>query len=81
LEQQALTKQLKTLAQEVKRMRTQAAVARVGGMPVPEISQWTPREIVLARKAADKWKRLRNFAMAEQLLTAAGDVREANIIA
>lgn len=80
LEQQALTKQLKSLAQEVKRMRSQAAITRVGGTPAPDV-QWTPREIVLARKAADKWKKLRNFAMAEQLLTAAGDVREANIIA
>jgi kinesin family protein 1 len=80
LEQQAITKQLKSLAQEVKRMRSEAAIDRAGGTPAPDV-QWTPREIVLARKAADKWKKLRNFAMAEQLLTAAGDVREANIIA
>lgn len=80
LEQQAL-KQLKTLAQELKRMKSQAAVARVSGLPAPDIGTWTPRELVLARKAVDKWKGLRNFSMAEQLLTAAGDVREANIIA
>lgn len=81
LEQQALTKQLRTLAQEVKRMRTQAAVARARGMSIPDVADWTPRELVLARKAVEHWKRLRNFAMAEQMLMAAADVREANIIA
>lgn len=81
LEQQALTKQLRTLAQEVKRMRTQAAVARARGMSIPDVADWTPRELVLARKAVEQWKHLRNFSMAEQMLMAAADVREANIIA
>lgn len=81
LEQQALTKQLRTLAQEVKRMRTQAAVARARGMSIPDVADWTPHEMVLARKAIECWKRLRNFHMAEQMLLAAADVREANIIA
>lgn len=81
LEQQALTKQLRTLAQEVKRMRTQAAVARATGVSMPDVADWTPRELVLARKAVERWKHLRNFAMAEQMLSTAADVREANIMA
>jgi kinesin family protein 1 len=78
LEQQVLTKQLKSLALEVKRMRSQAASGSAGELPDVE---WTPHELMLVRKAVDKWKRLRNFAMAEQMLMVAGDVREANIIA
>lgn len=80
LEQQFMTKQLRTLAQEVKRIRAQAVVNRARGVSAIE-EAWTPRELVLVRKAVEKWKDLRNFAMAEQLLHMAGDVREANIIA
>lgn len=81
LEQQALTKQLRTLAQEVKRIRSQAAVARARGLSIPEVAAWSPREMVLARKAADQWKGLRNFGMAEEILRHAADIREANVIA
>lgn len=80
LEQQFMTKQLRTLAQEVKRIRAQAAVNRARGVSLSE-EAWTPRELVLVRRAVEKWNELRNFAMAEQLLNMAGDVREANIIA
>ncbi|WOO79310.1 Kinesin-like protein [Vanrija pseudolonga] len=81
LEQQALTKQLRTLAQEVKRIRSQAAVARARGLSIPEVAAWSPREMVLARKAADQWKKLHNFGMAEEILRYAADIREANVIA
>lgn len=80
LEQQFMTKQLRTLAQEVKRIRAQAAVNRARGETLTE-EEWTPRELVLVRRAIEKWKQLRNFAMAEQMLNMARDVREANIIA
>ncbi|GMK54644.1 hypothetical protein CspeluHIS016_0112300 [Cutaneotrichosporon spelunceum] len=81
LEQLFMTKQLQTLALEVKRIRAQAAVSRARGEALPEAEEWTMPQTVLVRKAVEKWKQLRNFVMAEQLLHLAADVREANIIA
>ncbi|BEI81426.1 hypothetical protein CcaverHIS002_0205860 [Cutaneotrichosporon cavernicola] len=81
LEQLFMTKQLRTLALEVKRIRAQAAVSRARGEALPEAEEWTMQQTVLVRKAVEKWKQLRNFVMAEQLLHLAADVREANIIA
>ncbi|TXT11932.1 uncharacterized protein COLE_02342 [Cutaneotrichosporon oleaginosum] len=81
LEQQFMTKQLRTLALEVKRIRAQAAVSRARGEAMSEEEEWSMPQTVLVRKAVEKWKQLRNFVMAEQLLHLAADVREANIIA
>lgn len=81
LEQQFMTKQLRTLALEVKRIRAQAAVHRARGEAMSEEEEWTIPQTVLVRTAVEKWKQLRNFVMAEQLLYLAADVREANIIA
>ncbi|KAL7422898.1 hypothetical protein Q5752_002195 [Cryptotrichosporon argae] len=77
---QHLTKQLRTLAQEMKRMRSQAAIARLGTGGL-ESADWTAEQMLLARKAVNKWHRLQNYAMAERILRGAVELREANTIA
>jgi kinesin family protein 1 len=81
LEQQHLTKQLQNLTQEVKRMRSQAAVARALQEVVFEPAHWSARELRLVQGAVERWKRLRNFTMAEEILSGAVLLREANVIA
>ncbi|ORY20865.1 P-loop containing nucleoside triphosphate hydrolase protein [Naematelia encephala] len=79
LEQQHMTKQLKTLAQEVKRMRSQAAAAKALEDVTFEPAAWTARELRLVRHAVDKWRNLRSYKIAEEILTLAVSVREANV--
>ncbi|WWD20715.1 hypothetical protein CI109_105191 [Kwoniella shandongensis] len=81
LQQEHLTRQLRTMAQEVKRMRSQAAVARALEQSSVEPADWSARDLRLVQGAIEKWKRLRSFTIAEQLLTGAVKVREANVIA
>lgn len=81
LENQHLTRQLKTLAQEVKRMRSQAAAARALAKDVLDPADWTETQMRYAQMAVARWKRLRTFKMAEQILTGAVEIREANVIA
>lgn len=80
LEQQHLTKQLKTLAQEVKRIRSQAAKARALEHVSVEPSNWTARELRLVKGAVKQWRRLRGYVIAEQILCGAVSLREANVI-
>ncbi|WWD07311.1 hypothetical protein V865_005409 [Kwoniella europaea PYCC6329] len=81
LHQEHLTRQLKTMAQEVKRIRSQAAAARALEQTSIEPANWTSRELRLVQDAVQRWKRLRLFAMAEEILMGAVNVREANVIA
>nr|XP_019000355.1 kinesin [Kwoniella mangroviensis CBS 8507]OCF63816.1 kinesin [Kwoniella mangroviensis CBS 8507] len=81
LHQEHLTRQLKTMAQEVKRIRSQAAAARATKQTSIEPANWTFRELKLVQDAVQRWKRLRLFAMAEEILMGAVNVREANVIA
>ena len=81
LEQRHLTKQLRTLAQELRRTRSQAAADRAMEQSTTEPANWTARELRLVQDAVDRWKRLKTYAMAEELLTGAVNVREANVIA
>lgn len=81
LEQQHLTKQLRNLAQEVKRIRSQAATARQIEEAGLEPIQWTARELRLVHWVVARWQRLRSYAMAEEILKMAVNVREANVIA
>jgi len=81
LEQQHLTKQLKTLAQELKRTRAQAAAASALKTDAVEEANWSAKELRLVQAAVTKWKSLRTYKMAEALLMGAVDVREANVIA
>ena len=81
LERQHLTKQLKTLAQELKRTRAQAATIKaLGGVEV-EPAEWSVRELKLVNRAVEKWKSLRTYKMAEEILSGAVGLREANVIA
>lgn len=81
LEQQHLTQQLRSLAQEVKRIRSQAAKARALEDGSVEPADWSARELRLVKWAVGKWKRLRGFSIAEQILSGAVSMREANVIA
>lgn len=81
LEQEHLTRQLKSLAQEVKRIRSQAAASRALGKEVVDTVTWSSRELKLVQGAVKKWRGLRAFKMAEQILLGAVDVKEANVIA
>ncbi|OCF33654.1 kinesin [Kwoniella heveanensis BCC8398] len=81
LHQEHLTRQLKSMAQEVKRIRSQTAAARAMEQASIEPADWTARELRLVQKSVEKWKRLRFYAMAEQILGGAVNLREANVIA
>ena len=81
LEQQHLTRQLRNLAQELKKTRAQAAAARALQVETDEPSDWTARELRLARDAVHRWKGRRSFVLAEEILTRAVDLKEANVIA
>jgi kinesin family protein 1 len=81
LEQEHLTRQLKSLALEVKRIRSQAAASRVLDKEVVDTATWTARESKLVQGAVKRWRCLRAFKMAEQILMGAVDVKEANVIA
>ena len=81
LEHEHLTRQLKSLAQEVKRVRSQAAATRALGRDVIEPETWSPKQLNLARMAVGRWRKMRTFKMAEQILVSAVEVREANVIA
>jgi kinesin family protein 1 len=76
-----LTNQLRTLAQEVKRVRAQAAKDRALGGAALDPANWTTREWRLVQRSVERWRRLKGFKLAEQLLTSAVLLREANIIA
>ncbi|WVF68191.1 hypothetical protein IAT40_002956 [Kwoniella sp. CBS 6097] len=81
LHQEHLTRQLRTMAQEVKRIRSQAAAARATEQSSVEPADWTPRELRLVQGSIEKWKQLRYYVMAEQVLSGAVNIREANVIA
>ena len=81
LEQEHLTRQLKSLALEVKRIRSQAAASRALDKEVVDTATWSARELKLIQGAIKKWRGLRAFKMAEQILMGAVDVKEANVIA
>lgn len=81
LETQHLTRQLQTLALEVKRIRSQATAACAFDRDILDPESWTAGELRLVRLAVSRWRRLRSFKMAEQILAGAVDVREANVIA
>ncbi|WVR08516.1 hypothetical protein IAU60_005571 [Kwoniella sp. DSM 27419] len=76
-----MVRQLRAMANEVRRMKAQAVAARVRGEPTGEPVNWSPREFKLAQHTIDCWKRLRWYTLAEEVLTGAVDVREANAIA
>lgn len=81
LEQEHLTRQLKSLALEVKRIRSQAAASRALDKDVVDTATWSARELKLVQGAVKQWRGLKAFKMAEQILTGAVDVKEANVIA
>ena len=81
LESQHLTKQLRSMAQELRKSRAQAVAAKALEHQVVEPVNWTSRELRLVRGAIDKWKTFRSYVMAEEILTRAVDLKEANIIA
>jgi len=81
LEQRHLTKRLQNLAQEVKRMRLQAAHERPFDDTQMLPTNWTAKELRLVQWAIDRWCRLKSFSMAEEILKVAVHLREANVIA
>ncbi|WVO20454.1 uncharacterized protein IAS62_001751 [Cryptococcus decagattii] len=81
LHQEHLTKQLKMMAQEVKRIRSQAAWAKAMDPGEMEPANWNVAEVRELRRVVEKWKRLRSYKIAEELLLGAVEVREANVIA
>ena len=81
LEKQHLTRQLRNMAQEMKRVRAQAAKDRALDRPVEEQADWSAKELRLVQWAVKRWQRLRVFKVAERLLTQAVLLREANVMA
>ncbi|RXK41996.1 kinesin [Tremella mesenterica] len=81
LEQEHLTRQLRDMAQQVRLVKSQAAVARALERTVVESANWSAKELRLVKWAVERWKRLRSYTMAEEILKGAVDVREANVIA
>ena len=81
LEQQHLARQLRNLAQELKKTKSQAAVAKALQHMDIETADWNAKELRLVQGATQRWKRLRTYRMAEEILKGAVDVREANVIA
>lgn len=81
LEQQHLTKQLRTLAQELKRTRSQAAILKALDNTAVEVADWSARDLRLVQVVVERWKGLRTFKMAEEILMGAVNIREANVIA
>lgn len=81
LHQEHLTKQLKMMAQEVKRIRSQAAWAKAMEPGEMEPANWNVAEVRKLRRVVEKWKRLRSYKIAEELLLGAVEIREANVIA
>lgn len=81
IEQQHLTRQLQNLARELKKSRSQAAATKALASVEVEPANWTARQMRLAQRVVFKWKQLRSYKMAEEILQRAVDVREANVIA
>ena len=81
LEQEHLTRQLKSLALEVKRIRSQAVASRALDKDVVDTATWSARELKVVQGAVKRWRGLKAFKMAEQILTGAVNVKEANVIA
>ena len=80
LEKQHLTRQLRNMAQEMKRVRAQAAKDRALERPIEEQADWSAKELKLVQWAVERWKRLRVFKVAERILTQAVLLREANVM-
>jgi kinesin family protein 1 len=82
IEQEHLTMQLRNMAQEMKRVKAQAAIARaMDSAVILETITWSARELKLVKWVVGKWKTMRRFVMAEEILKRAVDLREANVIA
>ncbi|WVQ70657.1 hypothetical protein IAR50_000179 [Cryptococcus sp. DSM 104548] len=81
LHQDHLTRQLKSMAQEVKRVRSEAAKARALESVDMEPEDWGTEELRKVRWVLEKWEKLRGYQLAEEILTGAVDLREANVIA
>ncbi|ODN82908.1 hypothetical protein L202_01159 [Cryptococcus amylolentus CBS 6039] len=81
LHQDHLTRQLKSMAQEVKRVRSEAARARALETVDMEPESWGVEELRKIRWVLERWEKLRGYRMAEEILTGAVDLREANVIA
>ncbi|WVQ85942.1 hypothetical protein IAT38_008110 [Cryptococcus sp. DSM 104549] len=81
LHQEHLQRQLKSMAQEVKRIRSQAAAARALENVEVEPASWSAEDLRRVKWAVGRWRRLRGYKMAEEVLMGAVEVREANVIA
>lgn len=81
LEQQHMARQLRHLAQELTRAKSEAAIARILDRSVDEAATWSARELRLAQMAVSRWRGLRWHRMAGELLSYSVDIKEANIIA
>jgi kinesin family protein 1 len=81
LEHEHMARQLRQLAQELKRSKSEAAVNRaLNGSPT-EAATWSSEELRLVSLAISRWKRLRWHSMARQIMNLAGELKEANIVA
>lgn len=76
-----LEQQVKEMARELKLAKSQAATARALERTAFGPVTWSAQELRLVQTAVRRWRRLRSFAMAEQVLTEAVNVREANVFA
>ncbi|WVO17419.1 hypothetical protein L204_105111 [Cryptococcus depauperatus] len=81
LHQEHLTKRLRSMAQEMKRIRSQAAKARAMEQVDVEPVNWSVEELRKVQWVVANWKKLRGFKMAEEILLSAVDVKEANVLA
>ena len=81
IERDHLTRQLRDLASELRRTRAQATAARAMERNIIDPANWSARELKLVDWAVKQWKKTRNFVLAEQILSKAVDLKEANVIA
>lgn len=81
IEQKHMEKQLRLIADEMRRLRTQAATRALEHFAPFEPVVFSARQLRLIRRVITKWRGLRSFAMAEEILSGAVYLREANVIA
>lgn len=79
IEHHHLARQLQTLAQELKKSRSQAAIANATRQISSEVENWSMETLRLAQDSVKQWRTLQSYKMAEDILITAVDVRQANI--
>lgn len=81
IEHQHMQKQLRHIAEEMKRLRSQAVARALEQTNPYEPEVYSARQLGLLGTVVKQWRQLKSFATAEDILTSAVDLREANVLA